>query len=285
MPRKINKNETRKLEQIKDHYDLEKELANKLRNSDKEMRKVLYTELYDQLFQQVPEHPTVVKKNDLNLRCKHVSQQMALIKKFIIQRGNFLEIGAGSCALTLEVAKFAHKVYAVDVSNEITKGEILPQNFRLIISDGSSIPVPKNSIDFIYSNQLMEHLHPDDAMDQLRNIYNALAPGGIYICSTPNRLTGPHDVSRYFDNVATGFHLKEYTVTELCNLLMIVGFNEINYLAGGRGIFIRFPLSLITLFESVLIDMPFSLRTYITDLQLSKALFGITLVARKPKLT
>ena len=63
----------------------------------------------------------------------------------------------------------------------------------------------------------MEHLHPDDALEQLQNIYSALVPGGIYLCITPNRLSGPQDVSRDFDMVATGFHLKEYTISELSN--------------------------------------------------------------------
>lgn len=61
----------------------------------------------------------------------------------------------------------------------------------------------------------MEHLHPDDAYEQLQEIYNALIPGGIYICITPNRLSGPHDVSQYFDSIATGFHPKEYTTVEM----------------------------------------------------------------------
>ena len=75
----------------------------------------------------------------------------------------------------------------------------------------------------------MEHLHPDDAVDQLKNIYNALVNGGKYICITPNRLTGPHDISKYFDNVATGFHLKEYTVTELSGLFREVGFSDCSF--------------------------------------------------------
>ena len=61
-------------------------------------------------------------------------------------------------------------------------------NFELIISDGISIPVPAGSIDFAYSNQLMEHLHPDDAESQLENVFTALRPGGAYLCITPNRL-------------------------------------------------------------------------------------------------
>ena len=84
---------------------------------------------------------------------------------------------------------------------------------HVVLSDGVSVEVPAASVTLAYSNQLMEHLHPDDALVQLRNIVRALAPGGLYV-RHPNRLTGPHDISMYFDRVATGFHLKEYTATE-----------------------------------------------------------------------
>ncbi len=93
-----------------------------------------------------------------------------------------MEIGPGDCKISIEVAGLVKKVIAIDVSSEITKQIKTPDNFSLILSDGSSIPVAENSVDVAYSNQLMEHLHPDDAMKQLKNIVRALAPGGIYLC-------------------------------------------------------------------------------------------------------
>jgi len=282
MPRKIPKNETKRIGRIKAHYDLEIGLAERLRNSSKDERKTLYTELYDQLFQQIPDQPTVAQKHDAKIRLNHVSQQMNLVKKYLKSDSVFLEIGPGSCALSIEVAKFVRKVYAVDVSTEITKDEILPHNFELIISDGSSIPVPRNSVDFVYSNQLMEHLHPGDAICQLQNVYNSLSPGGVYICRTPNRLTGPHDISRYFDDIATGFHLKEYTVSELYDLFCAIGFCKMKYFAGGKGVFIKLPLSLIKLCEYSLTRLPQNLRKRLTDQLLIRALLGITILAEKP---
>jgi hypothetical protein len=74
----------------------------------------------------------------------------------------------------------------------------------------------------------MEHLHPDDALDQLRNVWAALAPGGAYLCITPNRLSGPWDVSRGFDDVATGLHLREYTTGELGRHFAAAGFSRVH---------------------------------------------------------
>ena len=49
----------RTIEQLRGHYEIEKELANKLRKSTKEDRKKkkLYSTLYDKLYQRVPSHP------------------------------------------------------------------------------------------------------------------------------------------------------------------------------------------------------------------------------------
>ncbi len=126
-----------------------------------------------------------------------------------------MEIGPGDCNFALTVAPLVKSVIMIDVSNEITANIQFPPNVTLVISNGSSIEVPPGSIDVAYSNQLIEHLHPDDTIDHLKSVYNSLAVGGCYVFCTPNRLSGPHDVSRYFDDVATGLHLREYSFTEL----------------------------------------------------------------------
>ena len=226
-------------------------------------------------------HSQLIQKTDSKSRSFQVSSQMKLLNRFLAQESVFLEVGPGDCSLSVEVAKHVNKVYAIDVSKEITKNEIFPKNFKLVLSDGSSIPVSGNTIDIAYSRHLMEHLHPDDAIDQLQNIYKALKLGGKYICITLNRLSGPHDISRCFDEIATGFHLKEYTATELCKLFNKVGFSKLAFYMGGRGIYMKFPLSLIKLCEKFFSAFPFSLRKKITRTLPVMALLGITIVGTK----
>lgn len=209
---------SRTLAQIREHYEIEKELANKLRNSLREERKSLYGTLYDELFQRVPLHPQLTQKQSAQDMLKEAKHQLSFLRRFLEKEAIFLEIGPGDCALSFAVADRVKKVYGTDVSAEITKNLECPRNFELILSDGSSIPLPANSVNVVYSNQLMEHLHPDDAVEQLTHIYRVLAKQGKYVCVTPNRLSGPHDVSGYFDKVATGFHLKEYTHRDLSDL-------------------------------------------------------------------
>ncbi len=275
------KSEYRTIEQLTEHYEIEKELAYKLRLASKEERRHLYSSLYDELYLRVPLHPQLTLKSSPLETTQAVNSQIKFLRPFLNKNITFLEVGPGDCALSIELGKFVKQVYAVDVSDEITKGLTRPPNFHLVLSDGSSVPVPPSSVDVAYSNQLMEHLHPDDAFEQLKNIYNALIPGGVYICFTPNRLNGPHDISKLFDEVATGFHLKEYTTMELSNLFRNIGFSRVKVYIGGKGKYMRFPTFLIVFYETLLDKLPYILRKTILRILPFKLLLGIRLVGIK----
>jgi SAM-dependent methyltransferase len=156
--------------------------------------------------------------------------------------GTYLEVGAGDCAHASWVAARAGKIYALDVSEEITAAVAQRAKIEVVITDGRSVPVPPGSVHVAFSDQLLEHLHPDDASDQLTNIYRSLAPGGVYLCVTPNRLSGPHDISRYFDPVATGLHLKEYTNQELAIQMREAGFTRVCMFLTVRGRTVTAPV-------------------------------------------
>ena len=245
---------------------MEKELADRLRGASKEERRHLYTAVYDELFRRVPHHQQLALKVSPQQRLADIAKEVEMLRPFLGGDSTFLEIGPGDCALSLEVAKSVRQVYAVDVSTEITKGIDAPANFRLAFSDGCSVPVPPGSVDVAYSTDLIEHLHPDDAFEQLRNVHGALAPGGRYLCVTPNGISGPHDISMYFDKVATGFHLKEYTVAGLCELFRRAGFSRIRVVLGARGRFAALPALPSILCESLLDVIPHRLRRPVAGL-------------------
>jgi SAM-dependent methyltransferase len=190
---------------------------------------------------------------------------MRFLRHFLRPDITFLEIGPGDCSLSKEVARSARQVYAVDVSETISLLADRPENLEIVISDGVSIPVPPQSVDLAYSNQLMEHLHPEDAFAQLRNVACALAPGGRYVCITPNRLNGPHDVSSHFDQEARGFHLREYTVTELVRLFREAGFSRARAYAQARGRVAPIPGPLAAGIERGLQALPFRTRRRVAD--------------------
>jgi len=281
MKQKPPRNDYRTPEQIREHYEVEKELASRLRNASKQERRFLYSSLYDELYRRVPFHPQITRKMSSVESKQAVSHQMEFLGPFLSKDITFLELGPGDCALSFEVAKLVKQVYAVYVSDEITKATTAPANFQLILSDGSSVPIPPNSVNVAYSNMLIEHLHPADAIEQLISIYNALIPGGVYICITPNRITGPHDVSKYFDVAAMGFHLKEYTTLELCNLFRKAGFSRVGFYIGVRGKYLRLHIFPIAMVEMIIDKLLYILRRTIAPNLSFTLLPGIRLVGVK----
>lgn len=246
----------RTYDQVVEHYEIEKALAQQLRSSTEIERGELYSRVYAKLFSSVPHHPQLRRKLDASETAAHVARQLKLIKRFTNADTRFMEIGSGDCALSFALSKEVKRVVGVDVVDITGESARYPKNFALIISDGTSIPVAENSIDIAYSNQLMEHLHPDDAKLQLRNIFRALTYNGIYICSTPNRINGPHDISIFFDDVATGFHLHEYTMSELGQLFLDVGFNRVKPLLTAKGKYFSLPFAVIQYLEARFSKLP-----------------------------
>jgi len=241
--------------QLKKHYELEVSLADRIRCSSKEERGSLYTEVYDRLFQEIPYHPQLQRKTNPEERLAAVRRTAAQLRRYLDKDDIFLEIGPGDCLLSFEMAKYAKKVYAVDVSEEITKNRNIPDNFELILSDGSSIDVPENSVKLAYSNQLLEHLHPDDAKYQLHQIYRALSPGGVYYFVTPHKFNGPTDVSRFFDEEARGLHIKEYSLSGVYDLLGAAGFEKVTLPRRVFGASMEIPLFLSLVLEKRIKNM------------------------------
>jgi SAM-dependent methyltransferase len=275
----VSANETRSPEEIKQHYVLEKKLAEQLRKASSVERKQLYPKLYAELFERVPYFSQ--RKSGTDARSIKTARQTRLISRFTSPEKTFMEIGAGDCALSIEMCKYFKRVYAIDLSNQISEDFSLPANFQLLISDGTSIDVPPGAVNIAYSNQLMEHLHPDDARGQLENIFEALSPGGIYIILTPHMFSGPHDISKYFDDVATGFHLKEYTNHELFNLLKVVGFSKIHSYAKIESMYFKLPIFYAILIEYVLRPLPYGLRKHVFRTFPFRNVLRIRISARK----
>lgn len=262
------------------HYEVEKEIAQRLRSASREERRELYTSAYDELFERVPEHPQL-NDTPTGPRPGDAEDQWRFLRRFVGSDTRLLEIGAGDCALAARAAARVRSVTALDVSPTILSCADVPDNVRRVVTDGIELPVPDGSVNVAYSSQLMEHLHPDDSKDQLAGIVRALEAGGTYVCVTPNRLTGPHDVSRYFDDEACGLHLKEYTVTELDELFRSAGFRRVRAYVGTRGLFVRVPLGVMRGVERLVGAMPSERRRAFRDSVFALPLLQARLVAVK----
>ena len=282
-PSAHGKKARRNVDDLRRHYEVERALADRLRASSGAERRAMYGEIYNELFARVPDHPQLTRKvSEERSRRKYLGE-FRLIEKFITPDTNFLEIGAGDCALSLHVAKHVRSVTALDVSDIILKDITAPANVTLRVFDGCDIPVEPGSIDVAYSNQVIEHLHPEDAALQVASILTSLRPGGCYVCVTPNRLNGPHDISQFFDTVATGLHMKEYTYRDLDRFFRGLGYDGTRACLGVKGRFAALPVAAVGVVEAALSVLPSRVRVAVARTSLFEKLLIIRFVAHRPR--
>ena len=267
-------------EELRQHYEIEKELANRLRHSRREERTAMYSQVYDELFRRLPKHPQWTKQNTAG-RELQLQGHVRLLKPYLNPDTIFLEVGAGDCALPLRVAPIVRKAYGLEVSEELTRGLPVSEKFQVLISKGCEVPLPDNTVDLAYSFQVMEHIHPDDAVEQLKDIYRVLKPGGRYYCITPNRLYGPNDISRDFDREATGLHLKEYSIGDLVKLFRSIGFRRVWLERMIKGRRCPFPLMPARALEFVLESLPWGVRTPLARSYLMVRLLHVSVMGQK----
>jgi SAM-dependent methyltransferase len=229
MPHPIPPDETRTMDQLRQQLDVERELARRLMDAND--TRGLYSAVYDELLRRVPHHPAVAQKSDAGAQSALVALQLRLLEPFLVSRPRFLEVGGGDCALAIELSRRLPRVIAIEAGSEILDGLVRPANLEIVVTDTPPYPLPDGIVDLAFSSHVIEHLRPDDALLHAREIRRLLAPGGRYICVTPNRLWGPHDVSRYFSDTPEGLHLCEYTHNELIALLRRAGFRRVRAIA------------------------------------------------------
>jgi SAM-dependent methyltransferase len=260
------------------HYLLERKLSERLRYAPRESRALVYTEVYRELFALLPDHPQRCLNSD---HLERVDVQLRQITRYLRQESIFLEIGCGDAALVFAAAGRVHKAYGLDVTDALIDFSASPCNFRFLLTRGVDIPLTTGTVDFAYSNQMLEHLHPEDAADQLREVCRVLKVGGQYMCITPSRVTGPHDISGYFDFEATGLHLKEYDYGSICALFRGAGFGRFSCFASIRGHDVRLPYTGLRAVEAILLHLPAEIRARLTRAGPIQSLLGLHVSASK----
>ena len=89
-----------------------------------------------------------------------------------------------------------------------------------------------SKFDVVLSSHVLERIAPSDSSTHLKSIYNVLNEKGKFILNMPNRVFGPHDVTRikdftYTNNLpAMGTHINEMTYTESIKILKSIGFRK-----------------------------------------------------------
>jgi SAM-dependent methyltransferase len=215
-------------EMILRHWELEKRLTKELLESNSENRWEVFERCYSTLYSEL----WWLNRFGGVDRTLPLSQ---LYKNWLYLIGpppkKIYEVGSGKGELIAYLASCGFKCRATEITRERGQKYVSEHsNLSWSISDGVHLErfEAPNSYDVIISDQVIEHLHPDDLYEHFKGVLSVLSSGGKYIFATPHRYMGPSDVSRVFKCDKTkGMHLKEYTNQELKELLEQVGFKDI----------------------------------------------------------
>lgn len=214
------------IEAARRRFEVERRLADRLRESTREERLAIYPRLYDDYFRECPDHPRLTRRETPAERDAAVAARMRLLRPFLALDKRFVEFAPGDCRLAFEVAKEVRSVVGIDISDQSGAAAERPENFRMVVYDGFDLETAGLEADLVFSYQFIEHLHPDDVDHHFALAAQVVRPGGQYVFSTPHAFSGPHDVSRRFSDVPLGFHLKEWTYGELFALVRRHGFRR-----------------------------------------------------------
>jgi SAM-dependent methyltransferase len=264
-------------ERIRAHYQLERQLSERLRHAPAHLRGKVYSDVYAELFETLPDHP----QKAATLHIGRARREASLLAGFLDEGAAYLELGCGDAVVCFDVAGRVSTTYGLDVTDALIRYDRAPPNFEFVQTDGVNIPLPAGSVDLAYSNQLMEHLHPEDAEAQLREVWRVLKPGARYLCITPSRLTGPHDVSIFFDYEARGFHLREYDYRSLRKLGLAAGFRRVEFHVMLKGRRIPLPFVLGAVLEWALDAAPVNWRARLARFRPLQVIMGINAVMRR----
>lgn len=247
----------RTYKQILNHYEVEKAIAARLMFATREERKKIYAGMYDELFAKVPDHSRLTRRQDEDETRRANRGKFALIRRFVNSSTVFAEFAPGDCRFVMEVAPKVRQAFGIDISDQRNPDDLVPPNFELIIYDGYELGKPRDeSVDILFSDQLVEHFHPEDTPLHFRTASRILKKGGGYIFRTPHIFAGPHDISKYFSDTPQGFHLKEWTYTELRPILQQAGFTKLSSRMLLKHRMIPIPFAYFTAWEKILGRFP-----------------------------
>lgn len=215
-------------EMVLHHWTLERRLTNELLSSDPEHRWQVFERCYAALYSELR------WLNDLTGAASQgsgVDEADDWCRLIGAPPKRIYEVGSGTGRLVAALADRGYDCTATEITRERgARWTAARQSLRWTDSDGVHLDrfeLP-DSFDAVISDQVIEHLHPDDLVAHFRGAYAILKRGGRYAFATPHAFEGPFDVSRVFgSDHPQGMHLKEYTYSELRSALRDAGFASI----------------------------------------------------------
>jgi SAM-dependent methyltransferase len=205
-------------------YHIEIPLADKLRNAQQADRHTLYRSVYNEYaaaLQRENLTPTFTGDN----RTGSTVKKDAYVKSVLATCRKIVEIGCGR-GESLRYLYDGHKeLVGIDVGDAVMANKGAGITFKQ--GDAIAIDLPEASFDAAFSIDCIEHLHAEDLQLHLHSVHRLLRTGGIYIIMTPHRFVGPHDISVIYDRSPRGFHLQEYSYSQLAAQMCAAGFRHL----------------------------------------------------------
>jgi SAM-dependent methyltransferase len=210
------------LDEVKAQALLEGELTDRLLLSTPDNRWSEFSAAYGRLFSELPWRQSAGDGQDLrDFQC-----WSALVGR----NKTLLEIGSGGGQLIRSLAARGHSCFASEVTPERGEKFVPPEDgVTWVRMDGVHLTrfVDESAFDVILSDQVFEHLHPDDQLDHMREARKALRDGGRYILRAPHRAAGPRDLSEVFGlDEAVFLHLCEPDYGMMRDLCRRAGFRR-----------------------------------------------------------
>ncbi len=268
--------------------ELEFDYARQLRESDTATRRSLYDEAYSH----VAEFRTFASNKPEDRTAGTSKELVDLLAQILAEDENVLEVGCGRGYTCLTLAPQVKTIVGTDVTDSVlTEAQQVLEQHE--VKNAAIVKVSAfelcshfeaETFDSAISIEVVEHLHPEDAEEHFRQIFRVLKPGGKYIVVMPNRLDGPHDITRdVFPEMheAIGFHLNESTYAQMAPTMREIGFNRFysfHRIRGGRRKVFCLPYAI-----NVMSEMLYKvLQTFNARISIIDNLIKIRLIAYKP---
>lgn len=227
---------------ILEHWHLELELTKQLLESTTDNRWDVFEKCYTTLYTKLEWLNKFIDKHS-------PTPPEILFKDWAYLIGEapkkIYEVGSGRAEMISYLASLGHECKATEITRERGEKHVSAKldNLDWGISDGvhfEKFEAP-NTYDFVISNQVIEHMHPDDFPEHCKHVRSILKPEGKYIVCAPHPWHGPADISAVFKyDKAIGMHLKEYTNYEIYSHLKRAGFKKVTAIYRPPKIFINF---------------------------------------------
>ncbi len=209
-------------------YELENIFHDKIvAESSIDVRRALNAEVYTKAFQIY----AFEFKIDIDAKSSPKDDLVELLRPELEGR-SILDVGCGGGAFLLSCArKIEHgKLLGLDV---FAKDLDVPER-KLSFKSSDVVRFRVDApFDVAVTDNVYEHIAPQDIDEHLQSVRAALKPGGKVVILTPHRYFGPWDVTRIVDNSnsgwipARGTHINEVTYGELASKLAANGFADL----------------------------------------------------------